>query len=142
MGGNYISEKIEELEQNPFFGIGMAGLMLVEGRADAAEKQGTKLLSMGIKNKKLLNIINDLWKAGAKFGDGSSMDAARYELETGELIGGRNHVIKLIGKEGNGGYRQGLMNLLRNSSLNPAERNVAKQLLIEIQNSLSGPRKK
>ncbi|CNC72618.1 TPA: hypothetical protein ACQQX6_001341 [Yersinia enterocolitica] len=47
-----------------------------------------------VKDGNLKNIIDDLYRPNAKVGSGSTADAVRYELATGEKVGGRGHVEK------------------------------------------------
>lgn len=42
-----------------------------------------------VENPKLRNIVNDLYRPGAKVGSGSSMDVFRLEQLTGVLLGAR-----------------------------------------------------
>ena len=57
------------------------------------------LLLNGVENKTLKNIIGNLYRNLKKdveiIGDGGAIDAARYELETGKLVGGKSHLIKV-----------------------------------------------
>ncbi|WP_252344493.1 RHS repeat domain-containing protein, partial [Escherichia coli] len=47
-----------------------------------------------VTDSNLRNIIDDLYRPNAKVGSGSTADAVRYELATGEKVGGRGHVLK------------------------------------------------
>ncbi len=47
-----------------------------------------------VTDSNLKNIIDDLYRPNAKVGSGSTADAVRYELATGEKVGGRGHVLK------------------------------------------------
>ncbi len=90
-------------------------------------------LLAGVQNIKLKNIINDLFRATAKVGGGSSMDAYRFEMLTGATVGGKSHGIKLVE------YRTALQKLWSNrSSLSQNDRAVVKHLITDIQNALSG----
>jgi hypothetical protein len=66
------------------------------------EMQGNKFKS---RREQLLNIvetneakqiINELYRSGAKIGDGGTADAIRHERRTGENVGGKGHIIKGI----------------------------------------------
>lgn len=86
-----------------------------------------------VENPKLRNIVNDLYRTGAKVGSGSSMDAFRLEQLTGVPVGGKPHAIKLFN------YRPGLQRLWSNrANLSAGDRQITKQLLGDIQNALSG----
>lgn len=76
-----------------------------------------------VKNIKLKNAINELWRKGAKLGSGSSMDAFRIE---------GSHAQKLID------YRKNLTTILRNEPLSNSEKQIVKEILIDIQNALGG----
>jgi len=62
--------------------------------------QGCKLnldIKPTVENKKLNNIINDIYKgqnSADPIGNGTTMDAVRYEKKTGLCVGGRNHTTK------------------------------------------------
>lgn len=86
-----------------------------------------------VKNPKLLNIVKDLYRNNAKIGNGSSMDAFRFEQMTGQAVGGRTHGQKLLD------YRNALQKLWNNrSNLNSGDKQTVKQLLKDIQDALSG----
>ncbi|MEM8940443.1 MAG: hypothetical protein AAGC64_13980, partial [Bacteroidota bacterium] len=103
-------------------------------------KSSTKLLGTArdnllnaVKNPKLKNIVNDLYRPGAKVGNGSSMDAFRLERLTGGTVSGKSHHTKLLN------YRKALQRVWGNrSNLSPSDRQITKQLLQDIQNALSG----
>lgn len=90
-------------------------------------------LLAGVQNSKLKNIVNDLFRAGAKVGGGSSMDAYRFEMLTGATVGGKSQGQKLLD------YRTALQKLWSNrSSLSQNDRAVVKHIITDIQNALSG----
>ncbi|WP_114752777.1 hypothetical protein [Pleomorphovibrio marinus] len=105
-----------------------------------AARGGTKLLGTArtnllsrVQNPKLKNIVNDLYRPGAKVGSGSSMDAFRLEKLTGGTVGGKSHHTKLLN------YRTALQRVWGNrANLSPSDRQITKQLLQDIQNALSG----
>ena len=45
-------------------------------------------------NEKLKNTIKEMYRENANVGDGGLADAIRHELNTGELVGGKSHIIK------------------------------------------------
>ncbi|MFO6484887.1 type IV secretion protein Rhs [Escherichia coli] len=47
-----------------------------------------------VTDSNLKNIIDNLYRPNAKVGSGSTADAVRYKLATGEKVGGRGHVLK------------------------------------------------
>ena len=56
-------------------------------------KKGNKLLKRA-KTEGTKNFIKQNYRSGAKVGDGSTAAAVRQELKTGNLVGGRSHIIK------------------------------------------------
>jgi hypothetical protein len=73
-----------------------------------------------------------LFRRNARVGSGSAMDAFRFEQRTGILLSPSGHGLKLFER------RSQLQRLRRELSLFPADRQVVKELLIDIQNALSG----
>ena len=53
-----------------------------------------RVLMEGVENEKILNLIKDNYKIGAKVGDGSTAMAIKYTAETGKLVGNSDHIIK------------------------------------------------
>jgi len=49
---------------------------------------------ISVKDKNLQNIIDFMYRPNAKIGSGSTADAVRYELKTGENVAGKNHMQK------------------------------------------------
>lgn len=86
-----------------------------------------------VQNPKLRNLVNDLYRPGARIGSGSSMDAFRLEQLTGGTVGGKTHATKILN------YRTALQKIWRNRvNLSTGDRQITKQLLRDIQNALSG----
>ena len=83
-------------------------------------------------NTKLRNIINDLYRPNAKVGSGSTADAIRFELSSGENVGGKSHMQKGIE------YRNALRKLLNSGTLNEKDYAITKQILTDLQSALSG----
>jgi RHS repeat-associated protein len=81
---------------------------------------------------RLRNAIEELYRKTAKVGDGSSMDAYRFERATKQLLSKTGHCQKLMDR------RKQLQKLLRDPNLSPSDRQIVKDLLINIQNALSG----
>jgi RHS repeat-associated protein len=73
--------------------------------------------------QKLKNVINELYRDKARIGNGSSMDAFRAD---------GSHKQKLLDR------RKELLGMYRDPALSPRDKGVVKELLIDIQNSLSG----
>ena len=85
-----------------------------------------------VSNPRLRNVITQLFRHNARAGSGSTMDAFRFEQRTGVLLSPSGHSLKLFER------RSQLQRLRRELSLFPADRQVVKELLIDIQNALSG----
>ena len=63
---------------------------------------------------------------------GGTAGAIRHELETGELVGGRSHLIKGADRIRN------LERIMRRENLSPADRATAQRLLHDLQDALKG----
>lgn len=108
--------------------------------AEGVGNGGTKLLGnardnllSAVENPKLRNIVDQLYRPGAKVGRGSSMDAYRLEQLTGGTVGGKSHAKKIID------YRKALQRMWSDrANLSSGDRQITKQLLEDIQNALSG----
>ena len=81
-------------------------------------------------NDKLRNAINEIYRSNAKVGDGGLADAVRHELRTGELAGGKSHIIKAQERIRN------LENIIRSQSLNRQDLRIAYELLYDLKNAL------
>lgn len=84
------------------------------------------------KNQKLQNAINQLYRPNATVGNGSTMDAIRHELNTGQLVGGKSHLQK--GQE----RVKNLENILKKEQLSPQDKALAEALLQDLKAALSG----
>lgn len=94
---------------------------------------GTKISKRALnsaKNQKLKNTIKELYRSGAKIGDGGLADAIKYELLTGELVGGKSHIKK--------GYERikNLENIIKKENLCSSDLKLAKQLLNNLKDAL------
>jgi RHS repeat-associated protein len=124
----------------PGTGQGIKAARAAERAAAAAGKAAaTQLLDTprntllnSAKDSRLRDAIENLYKPNAKVGSGSSMDALRYEEETGELLSKSGHKQKLIER------RTQLTDVLHDENVSQSDKNIAKDLLIDIQNALSG----
>lgn len=87
-------------------------------------------------NPKLQNIINDLYRGTTnpnRVGTGTTADAIRHELATGQAVGGRFHIQK--GTE----YARALENWLRANPNAPyRDRVVAQSVLDDLRSALGG----
>ncbi len=94
-------------------------------------KKGNELLSK-VTNVKLTNTIKELYRPGAKVGDGGLGDAIREEIATGQLVGGKSHIRK--GKE----RLKNLENILSDEALTKEEKKITEDLIEELRNALGG----
>ena len=85
-----------------------------------------------VSNDKLKNFVNMLYCAGAKIGSGSTADAIRYELQTGNLLSPTGHLQK--GKE----ILTGLNNLLKTQNLSTQDTAIVKFLIDDLQKAIGG----
>ena len=88
-----------------------------------------------VENQKLNNIVNDLYKGQDNpnhVGNGTTMDAVRNEIITGEPTFGRWHTQKLTDS------LNGLNNLLNSGNLSAKDTDIVKALIEEILNALKG----
>jgi hypothetical protein len=79
----------------------------------------------------LRKLIEQLFRANARIGSGSTADAIRFETQTGQMLSRSGHFIK--GTE----MRTALMRVFR-GQLTPADKQVVRYILIDLQNALSG----
>ncbi len=89
-----------------------------------------------VTNERLRNTVNQLYREGDQL-PGGTAGAVRYELRTGELVGGRSHVIKARERIAN------LERILREESLSPSDRTTAIRLRDDLKAALEttrGPR--
>lgn len=70
-------------------------------------------------NQKLINAIDQIYRPGATTGDGGLADAIRHQLSTGELVGGKDHLIKAIERIKN------LENIINKEALNSRDLQLA-----------------
>lgn len=85
-----------------------------------------------VSNQKLKNLIGELYREGASVGDGSAMAAASFQVNTGELVQGKNHVLKIKERMSNAN------NIIRTQNLNPSDKKFIERLLKDMEKSLRG----
>ncbi len=86
-----------------------------------------------VQDENLGNIIDDLYRPNAKIGSGSTADAVRYEIATGEKVGGRGHVEKAET------YSKALQDWLnKNPQASTSNKAAAENVLKDMQNALKG----
>lgn len=88
-----------------------------------------------VSDAKLQNYVDNLFKGAeqaTRTGDGTTMDAIRYELATGLTVQNRRHIIK--GQETLRGLEKWL---LRNPDASSADRAIAQRLAQDIREALN-----
>jgi hypothetical protein len=81
----------------------------------------------------LANVINQQYRPGATVGIGSTADAVRHELATGELVGGRSHTQKA---QNDSAFLQKWLDSNPDASF--SDRSAAHNVLRDLQNALGG----
>lgn len=80
---------------------------------------------------RLKNTINNLYRPGARIGNGSTADAVRHERATGELLSPNGHTQKLIDR------RAQLMRMRKNPNMSAGDQRIIRDLLKDAQDALS-----
>ncbi|WP_355508383.1 hemagglutinin repeat-containing protein [Xanthomonas cannabis] len=118
---------------------GMPPLIRSNGEADAASGANyrkdmlARMSKPAVTDSNLSSLIDDLYRDGAKIGSGSTADAVRYEMKTGELVGGRSHSQKAMD------YTRALQRWLKeNPKASTADRDSAAKVIEDMQNALRG----
>ncbi|NDI36669.1 hypothetical protein [Chengkuizengella sediminis] len=83
-------------------------------------------------NQKLRNAIDQMYRPGAKIGDGGLADVIRHELKTGELLSPKGHFQKGFERISN------LKNIINKENLSPSDLKLAQDLLDDLQKALEG----
>ena len=99
---------------------------VVEGGSRSIRDQ----LLNSVSNDKLKNCINEMYRPGASIGDGGLADAIRYELTTGQLVGGKSHITKGLERVRN------LENIIAKQNLSNADLKIATDLLNDLKEVL------
>ena len=94
-----------------------------------------KALYNADKDQTLKNQIAELYRPGAKIGDGGTADALRHEIETGELVGGKSHYRKAVERS------VALQRIIDSGRLDNSDRDIAKSILSDLKNALKGWKK-
>jgi hypothetical protein len=103
-----------------------------QARVDDSEKTTREILLDAASNQKLKNAIDRMYRPGATIGDGGLADAIRYQLSTGKLIGGKDHL-------GKGAERiKNLENIIKNETLSNRDQELAQKLLEDLKRAMGG----
>lgn len=81
-------------------------------------------------NQTIKNVIKELYRPGAKVGNGSTAAAIKKEIKTGELVGGHSHITK--GKE----RAKQLEKILKTQNLSATDRMIANKMLKDLKKAL------
>jgi hypothetical protein len=95
----------------------------------AGQRSLAQILSQ-VTDQGLRNVVTNLYRATATIGDGGTADAISYTKETGELVGGSDHIIK--GQES----IRALERVINSGRLNEAEKGIAQYLQNALKNAL------
>ncbi len=118
--------------------IGGAGAEKYAQEIIAVENEGAAILSKRdqllnvAQNTKLRSAINQIYRPGAKIGDGGLADAIRYEQQTGNLLSPNGHLQKGLERIKN------LQNIINKENLSPEDLKIAIDLLSDLQNATKG----
>jgi RHS repeat-associated protein len=114
-------------------------ISVVPGRSVLLLGPGKTVLLLGtarmnllnaVKNPKLRNFIEYLYRKTATVGNGSTADAIRYERSTGILLSPAGHSTK--GKEA----IKGLEKLINSGTLDPKDKEIAQQIVNDLRDAL------
>jgi hypothetical protein len=133
--GDFVSAGLDLLGAVPVYGEGADAAKIVR-MVDTAKianrsSKGTKLLNE-VSNPKLKNTIKEMYRPGAKVGDGGLADAIRYEIKTGKRVGGKSHIQK--GTE----RLRNLERIFELETLTKHERRIAEDLIKDLKRALGG----
>ena len=84
-----------------------------------------------VENNKLRNITARMYRENAEVASGSTADAIRHEIRTGELLSPSGHIQK--GVE----MRSALSKLIDSGRLSQSDQNIARWMRRDIQDALS-----
>jgi hypothetical protein len=120
-------------------GVGFVGGLLVPTDAAATVlariSKASRLTRPLVDNAKLQNIVSDLYRGvdnPDRTGLGTTADAIRNELRTGDMTGGKFHLTK------GADYSNGLGKLLASGNLSAHDSLVAQSLLDDLQAAMKG----
>jgi hypothetical protein len=91
-------------------------------------------LLRSIENDKFREVIKRMYHKNAEVASGSTADAIRYEIRTGELLSPSGHMQKGIE------MRSVLSKLIESGRLNSTDQNIARWIRRDIQDALSQKR--
>ena len=137
--GNTLYAGLSAASMIPIFGMGATGGKYLAKYGDeavsivkGAGKTTREALLESASNQKLKNAIDQIYRPGATTGDGGLADAIRHQLSTGELVGGKDHLIKGAERVKN------LENIIKKEALSSSDLNLAQKLLNDLKSALGG----
>lgn len=117
---------------SPGYNAGEEGLFQDAGKSGRSGISVREQLLGKVENPKLKNAIHEMYRPGASTGDGGLADAVRYELSTGELVGGKSHIQKAMERVKN------LENIIKKQKLSNGDLKIANKLITDLKNALGG----
>ena len=137
--GDFLSAGLSAAGMIPFVGevadtaklAKMADKAVDTAKIASRSSKGTKILNK-VSNPKLRNTIKEMYRPGAKVGDGGLADAIRHEIKTGKLVGGKSHVQK--GTE----RLRNLERISKRETLTKQERKIVEGLIKDLKRALGG----
>ncbi|WOE32004.1 MULTISPECIES: hypothetical protein [unclassified Acinetobacter] len=104
-----------------------------KAREELLDKLSAKMQKPLVSDLKLQRITDDLYPDNAKIGSGSTADAVRYEMSTGNKVGGKTHTEKAMG------YSDALSKWIKsNPNASSNDKMAAELMLRDLQNALKG----
>ncbi|MHB1221120.1 MAG: hypothetical protein ACYC0J_03920 [Gammaproteobacteria bacterium] len=88
-------------------------------------------LAVNIQHAKLFGLFHSAYRPNAKYRNGSTADAVRHEMATGELLSSHSHLEKAIT------MRDRLSLLIGSGELHNEERNLARFIRDDLQRALT-----
>ncbi|MBQ7075835.1 MAG: hypothetical protein IJM94_03430, partial [Clostridia bacterium] len=125
-----IGDTLKVLEKGTDAGK-VAGKTIDAGKIASRSAKGEELLDL-VSNSKLKNTIKEMYRPGAKVGDGGLADAIRHEIKTGSFVGGKSHIQK--GSE----RLRNLEKILKKETLTEQEREIVESLIEDLKRALGG----
>lgn len=123
-------------KSNLFNGIGKRTLPFyhinLQFFAEKKVSQRGQAILKSLENKKLKNLVTELYRGGADEGDGSAMAAASVQVNTGVYVKNKNHVLKINERISN------LSNIIKKEKLNVSDTKYANKLMNQMKASLKG----
>lgn len=109
--------------------------LFASNKPDSRMSANGQQLYNAAQNQSLKNQIAELYRPGAKIGDGGTADALRYEIKTGKLVGGRSHYLKAKERV------RALTKLVNSGSLSASDKKIAQDLIDDLNDALKGWKK-